>query len=228
MRLSKFRIACASAAMASLLTAGLTGCGSSPAAAADKPAYLKSSYVLGKVGALGKSVTINLSKLIVVAISNATPADTLRDTSAVSGNAQVTVNRLYTLKPLRSWIVTATSKDSNDSVIHTASTISFYVRPADTAIVTLSLTSRFSMYQAVFSTLPDSIGASTGSGKEQLKVKRLTLSVDGVVKVDTSAPGSAYFAARSTNTLNFDYVTVGSHVALLEAYGDFSKYTGRL
>ena len=58
---------------------------------------------------------------------------TIRDTSSVSGNTQVTVTKTFTLKPLRNWVLSAKTLDSKDSVVHSGSTASFYVKPADTA-----------------------------------------------------------------------------------------------
>jgi hypothetical protein len=79
-------------------------CGQNPMGAADQePAQseasgiVHSSILLGKVGALSKTSAINLQKLILTAVSSATPADTVRDTASVSGNAAVTVLRTLTL-----------------------------------------------------------------------------------------------------------------------------------
>src|SRR6185369_9254196 len=130
------------------LIAALTSCGTAPAeptvdASKVPQAQCNATVVLGKVGALAKTDAISLSKLIIVGVSSATPPDTIRDTSTVSGNSQVTVTRTFTMKPLRNWVLTATAKDSKDSVIHQGATASFYVKPADTAVVSLSLVSRF-------------------------------------------------------------------------------------
>ena len=69
---------------------GWSGCGSSagngPDADPETPGAVSSTVTLGKVGALGKANVINLSKLILTAVSGSTPADTVRDTSTVSGN----------------------------------------------------------------------------------------------------------------------------------------------
>ncbi len=210
-------------------------CGQNPMqASADKEpvqqeanGIVKSTVLLGKVGVLSKTSSINLQKLILTAVSSATPADTVRDTSTVTGNAAVTVVRSLTLKPLRNWTITAKSMDAMDSVIHTGSTSAFYVKPADTAAVSLNLTSKFSMYQANFNTLPDSIASSTsGTGKDKLDLKKVVLKVDGVAMDDSIA--SAYFAGGATIPLYFDYVTVGSHTITLEAYGDMHTFSGLL
>jgi hypothetical protein len=189
---------------------------------------VKSTVLLGKVGALSKSSTINLSKLILMAVSSASPADTVYDTSSVSGNDAVTVLRTLTLKPLRNWTVTAKSLDQKDSVIHTGSTSPFFVKPADTAAVSLNLTSRFAMYQANFNTLPDSIASSvSGTGKDKLNLNRVVLKVDGVIRGD-SLLASGFFSGGANVSLYFDYITPGSHTVTLEAYGSLHTYAGML
>src|SRR4051812_4178235 len=91
-------------------------CGQNPMGAADKEQVsvnreangtVRSTVLLGKVGSLAKSSTINLQKLTLTAVSSATPADTVRDTATVNGNAAVTVLRTLTLKPLRNWVINA-------------------------------------------------------------------------------------------------------------------------
>jgi len=214
------------------LLAALGGCGSAPAeptvdASNGPQAQCNATVVLGKVGALAKADAISLSKLIIMGVSAAVPPDTIRDTSSISGNSHVTVTRTFTLKPLRNWVLTATAKDSKDSVIHQGSTASFYVKPADTAVVNLSLVSRFAMYQANFNTLPDSLASATsGTGKDVLKFKRLLMKLDGAIKADSTS--SAYFPSLQTVSLFFDYVGIGSHAVVLEAYGDVNTATNTL
>jgi len=216
-----------------LAPAFLVHCGSNPTTAtadAHQPqnAVVKSTVVLGKVGTLGKTNTINLVKLVLTAVSSATPADTVRDTSTVSGNAQVTVARTLTLAPLRNWVITAKSMDTKDSVIHTGATSVFFVKPSDTAAVTLNLSSRFAMYEANFNTLPDSISSSvSGTGKDKLNLNRVVLKVDGVIKAD-SLLASGYFSANQNVKIFFDYITPGSHTVTLEAYGVLHTYSGIL
>jgi hypothetical protein len=195
---------------------------------AGAPGVVKSTVVLGKVGALGKSATINLQKLILTAVSTATPADTLRDTSTVSGNAQVTVQKTLVLAPLRNWTVSAKTLDAKDSVIHQGASSSFYVKPADTVDVSLNLTSRFTMYQANFNALPDSIASTAANtGKAKLNLNRLVLKVDGVIKTD-SLLASGYFTGGQSINVYFDYVTPGTHTVTLEAYGVLNDFSGLL
>ncbi len=217
-----------------LAPAFLVNCGQSPTSVAAKgpdkemDAVVKSTVVLGKVGALSKEANINLVKLVLTAVSSATPPDTVRDTSSVSGNAQVTVLRSLTLAPLRNWVVNAKSLDAKDSVIHSGASASFFVKPADTADVTLNLTSRFAMYEARFNTLPDSISSSvSNTGKDKLNLNRVVLLVDGVIKAD-SVLASGYFSANQSVNVFWDYITPGSHTVTLEAYGVMHTYSGKL
>jgi hypothetical protein len=134
---------------------------------------------------------------------------------------------VFTLKPLRNWTLSATAKDAKDSIVHQGSTAPFYVKPSDTAVVSLALASRFAMYQANFNALPDSISSSAaGTGKDAVKFKRLVMKLDGVIKADSTAP--AYFPALQTVSLFFDYVGIGSHAVVLEAYGDVNTAANAL
>jgi len=224
--------------LAALAPIALLHCGANPNVASADPdgkvpaaeddGAVKATLVLGKVGALSKTATIDLRKLILEAVSSATPADTVRDTATVTGNSAVTVLRTLTLKPLRNWTVNAKTLDAKDSVIHSGSTASFYVKPADTAAVSLNLASRFAMYQANFNTLPDSIASSvSGTGKDKLNLNRVVLKVDGVVRGD-SVLASGYFAGGANISLYFDYITPGSHTVTLEGYGVLHTYAGLL
>lgn len=208
-------------------------CGKNPTSVADKRgeeknAAVQSTIVLGKVGALSKGSAISLSRLVLTAVSTSTPPDTVRDTVAVSGNAQVTVLRTLTLAPLRTWVVNAKSLDAKDSVVHSGSSASFFVKPADTAEVSLNLASRFAMYEARFNSLPDSISSSaSGTGKDKLNINRVVLLVDGVIKAD-SALASGFFSAGQNVNVFWDYITPGNHTVTLEAYGTLHTFTGML
>lgn len=179
---------------------------------------------VGGVNALGKSATITLDKLILVLTSSAN--DTIRDTitssttpalSTVSTTAQV-ISKNYSLKALRSWKIVATSKDTRDSVIHRDSATVPAMYAGDVAAVNLSLSSRFSMYEAKFLSLPDSIrSAGDTLVKQYLCIKRLVLKVDGTAVRDSTTPNTC-FADGATHTLAYDYVTVGSHSVQMLAY----------
>jgi hypothetical protein len=222
----------AACAVCAALMGALGGCGTAPAepvidASQAAQAQCSTTVVLGRVGALAKSNAIALSKLIIQGVSAATPPDTIRDTSSVSGNSQVTVSRVFTLKPLRNWTLTAKALDAKDSVIHQGSTASFYVKPADTAVVSLNLASRFAMYQANFNSLPDSIASTAaGTGKDALKIKRVVMKLDGVSKGDSSV--ATQFSGGQNVSVFFDYVAIGTHSVALEAYGDLNTFSGLL
>lgn len=212
------------------LALNLVGCmesGTSPSTTSNAaPAALHIRVGVDPVNTLAKTTTISLNKLIVVLTSST--QDTIRDTitssttpalSATSTVAQ-TILKNYTLKPLRTWKVIATTKDLKDSVIHKDSATTPALNAADTANVTLTLSSHFSMYDAKFLTIPDSISSSvSGTTKQVLHLNRLVLIVDGVTKVDSTVSPGPYFAALATAVLSYDYVTVGSHTIQMLAYG---------
>ncbi len=212
-------------------------CGNNPASLAGQDpekllsqgdAVVNSTVLLGKVGALRKESTINLKKLYLMAVSSAVPADTVLDSAEVKGFEALTVTRALTLKPLRNWVVSARTVDMKDSIIHMGSSASFFVKPADTAAVSLNLTSRFAMYQANFNTLPDSVfSTQTGTGKDKLNLNRMVLKIDGQIKAD-SVMVNAFFAAGQNVNEYFDYITPGNHTVTLEAYGSMHTYSGML
>ena len=196
------------------------------APSSSAPADLHIRVGVDPVHNLAKTTTISLNKLIVVLTSST--QDTIRDTittstspalNATSTTAQ-TITKDYTLKPLRTWKVVATTKDLKDSVIHMDSATTPTLNVADTANVSLSLSSKFSMYDARFLTIPDSISSSvSGTTKQVLHLNRLVLIVDGVTKVDSTVSPGPYFTALATAVLSYDYVTVGSHTIQMLAYG---------
>ena len=187
------------------------------------------SVLLGKVGALRKEANIGLRKLYLTAVSSATPPDTVLDSATVAGSDAVTVLRTLSLKPLRNWVVSAKTVDQRDSVIHSGNTSPFYVKPADTAEVSLNLTSRFSMYQANFSSLPDSVfSVLPGTGKDKLNLNRLVLKIDGVAKSDSTLAAGAFFTGGQNVNIYFDYVAPGNHTVTLEAFGVLHGYNGIL
>jgi hypothetical protein len=208
--------------------AGPTGEAPAPGAEQQKlnsPAVITLS--LGKVGVLSKASAIDLRKLVLTAVSGGTPADTVHDTSALSGNEAMTLKRVVKLKPLLSWTLRAKTLDQRDSVIHLGETRPFTAQPADTARVSLSLASRFVMYQAMFGNLPDSLSADqAGAAKVAIDLNRLVLKVDGEVRADTTLPAGQYFLGGQNVALAFDYVTPGAHTVALEAYGAMEKWSG--
>lgn len=220
------------AAMSLLVALTMTGCFVSGNPAASGPSSetgdevgLRIRMGVGSVTALGKSSVITLDKLMIVMSSSA--GDTIRDTitstttpalNPVSTTGQ-TLSKNYSLKALRSWKIVATSRDALDSIIHLDSVTIPALYAGDTAQVNLNLSARFSMYEAKFLSLPDSIQSSVASQpKQALCIKKLVLSIDSVVVRDSVAPGSC-FASGATYVLAYDYVRTGSRHVELAAYG---------
>ncbi|HLP40355.1 MAG TPA: hypothetical protein VK465_02505 [Fibrobacteria bacterium] len=209
----------------------LVGCGQNPSDAAgakslaDEDGVVKSDIVLGKVGVLAKVAAIDLRTVRFTLVSST--GDTLRDSATASGSGQVILTKTWTLKPLRNWTIHAKSHDAKDSVIHTGYTASFRMDPADTVSVNLSLASRFTMYEARFQDLPDSISSTvSGTGKAKVNLSRVTLKVDDVIRADSLKAN--YFAGNQAVTLFYDYITVGSHTVVLEASGKLNDFEGVL
>jgi hypothetical protein len=212
----------------------LTGCFAEKASGPDlepqgKEVALKVRMGIGSVNSLRKSQTITLSKLIVVLTSSAN--DTIRDTitslttpalNPVSTTGQ-TVQKNYALTALRAWQLIVTSRDSQDSVIHidTGSIPAMYA--GDTAVVNLNLSSRFTMYEAKFLSLPDSIQSATpNQPKQVLCINRLVLKIDGLtVRDSTSSP---CFDSLATHALTYDYVAVGNRSVQMIAYGPMNYW----
>ena len=185
------------------------------------------SLQVGKVGALSKSSTISMKKLILTAVGSGDKPDTVRDTSTLTGNEQQTVNRILKLKPKSSWVLYAKTLDQKDSVIHQGTAPAFSVKISDTTKVTLVLQSRFTMYQATFSSLPYSIGfGDEKNDRTGVAINRLALKVDGTAKKDSTA--KEYFSPTQSVVLGFDYVSVGKHDITLEAYGLVGGKSGLL
>jgi hypothetical protein len=172
-----------------------------------------------------------LDKLVVTITSSTN--DTIRDTitsvtspalNPVSTTGQ-TITKNYTLKALRSWKIIATSRDSRDSIVHRDSSTIPAMYAGDTAVVNLNLSSKFSMYEARFLTLPDSI-RSTGDTtvKQVLHINRLVLKIDGVTVRDSIASPGPYFAAGATHALEYDYVRTGSRTVQMIAYGPMGDW----
>lgn len=184
---------------------------------------------LGSVNELNKVALIKMNKLVIVYTSNAN--DTIRDTitgstspalDSVSTTGQ-TVVKNRALKALRSWKIVVTSRDRLDSVIHRDSAVIPAMYAGDTAVVNLNLSSRFTMYEAKFLSLPDSIQSATpGQPKQVLCINRLVLKVDGATVRDSVA--SPCFTKLATHTLAHDYVRVGNRSIELLAYGPMNSW----
>jgi photosystem II stability/assembly factor-like uncharacterized protein len=170
---------------------------------------------------LKKGSVITLSKMTVMLTSNATPADTIRDTITpgeqgfvANSTTDQIIDSSYALKALRAWKIQVTVRDSRDSLIHfdTASTPMLAI--GDLVNVNLGLTSRFAMYDATFQSLPDSISALSGNVKQVLRVNRLVLKVDGVALRDSLATPGPYFTELMGHTLGYDYVSTATKTVI--------------
>ena len=206
-----------------------TGCmeqsNSPSSAAAGQPATISMRVGLDPVQSLGKASLITLKALILQLSSNT--GDTIRDTLTTSttpgilglSTAPQTVSKNYTLKPLRSWKVIAKTWDLNDSVIHIDTVNTGVVNDGDTAHINVSLSSRFTMYQAQFM-IPDSISSSvSGTVKQVVNINRLELMIDGVDKKDSTVSPGPYYTKLVNAVIGYDYVPVGNHTVQLFAYG---------
>jgi photosystem II stability/assembly factor-like uncharacterized protein len=200
---------------AAILLSGLmfTGCLHSARNQDSSSPVLSLRMGVSGVNALGKSSVITLDKLVIVISSSAN--DTILDTltssttpslNTVSTSPQV-LTKNYVLPALRTWKIVVTSRDVLDSAIHRDSAVSPVLYAGDTGVVSLDLSAKFSMYDARFLTIPDSIASSTGTHKQILTINRLVLKInDAVVRDSTATPGP-FFTALSTHALTYDYVS---------------------
>lgn len=197
--------------------------------AGDESAVMTLRMNMKAVNSLKKGSTISLNEMVVMIVSQgATPADTIRDTLRTAGTtptisqdaaSQQSVDKTYPLKGLRGWKVYVSVRDTRDSLIHFDSASTPVLHVADTAIVNLGLTSHYSMYDAKFLSLPDSISATTGNVKQKLEVSRLVFKVDGVALRDSMANPDPYFTPLTEHVLSYDYVRPGTRLITLEVYG---------
>lgn len=202
----------------------LLGNGSESPPSRMESARVKALIKVDRVGVLCKPAAGDLRRLIVTAVSDATPSDTVRDTLGMQADGGALIHHEFTLKPLRHWSFSAHTRDEKDSAIHTGSAEAFYLRPADSAEVEVDLKSRFSIYQANFKEIPDSVTLVTSIRKVRVDLKRFVLKIDGTVVAD-SISGSS-FPPGTTVSLRYDYVRVGTHSATLEAHGEMTGYSG--
>lgn len=190
---------------------------------------LSAKIIVGKVekyGSLAKKSSINVNRLILQFTNNASYSK--NDTTSISipqGTADTITKVLDSLPALRTYKVVAKTLDQLDSVIHKDST-TFVILPADTTNVTLNLASLFTVYEANFLNIPDTVQSGTGE-KSSVKVDSLVISLDASAVADSSVRPSA-FVKGSNVKVTFDYVRVGEHTVKLEAFGTINDYTGLL
>lgn len=186
---------------------------------------------IGSVSELQKAALIQRKNLIIVYSSSAN--DTIRDTltplttpwldSVATTNQTIVKNR--TLTALRTWKIVVTSRDRLDSVIHRDSASIPAMYAGDTAVVSLNLSAKFTMYEAKFLTLPDSIQSATpAQPKQVLCINRLRLLVDGVQVRDSTATPGPCFTKLNTHVLEYDYVKTGSRNIQMLAYGPMNSW----
>jgi hypothetical protein len=189
---------------------------------------LSAKVILGKVDVYGlaKVAAINVNRLVLEFSNNSTY--TLKDTTSISipqGTADTITKLFPSLPALRTYKVVAKTLDTRDSVIHKDST-TFVILPSDTTYVTLNLLPLFTVYEANFLSMPDTVQSGTGE-KSSIGVDSLVVYIDGSAVADSSVR-PLFFTESSNVKVTFDYVRVGSHSIVLEAYGTINDYTGVL
>lgn len=96
-------------------------------------------------------------------------------TGSIHTGSRLLTAKVEGLNPLRNWKVKAYSRDLVDTVLHSDST-TFYVKPADTAQVSMLMTPRYSVLVARFVSTWNKVDA----------IKKLELRVNGTVVDDTT------------------------------------------
>lgn len=133
---------------------------------------------LGSVVALAKKadtmVTLDTLHITLSSPGCSTRAIDLPVAGDIQSGSQAFTARFDGLEPLRNWMLKAHSRDLSDSVVHIDST-TFFVKPADTADVSLLLAPKYSILVARF--------VSTSS--KVTSIEKLVLKVDGIVVDDT-------------------------------------------
>ncbi len=160
---------------------------------------------ISKVNKIGKSRSIELSKLYVSL--SASGEAVIYDTIVITGNEQIVVPIHYeNLASLKIWTITAETRDNSAIVIHSG-TLSFEINPNETTTANVVLMSAFSMLNANFLNIADS-------------VTRCELHVDDVLKSDSSFEKQSH--SGETITLTYDYLEAdnNNHNVRLDVYGE--------
>ncbi len=185
---------------------------------------LKMTVHAGMVGTLQKTAAIELTKLYVVL--SASGLSLIYDTLTLTGgSSERTERKTYTGLVSRindqvvNWTLAVETRDQNGRVIHSSDT-TFSIPPLDTANIELFLAAQYSMLEANYLPIRDS-------------VNRCELLVDGEIQ------GNLSFEKQSrlgdTVTLNYDYLQASptgvAHTIKMNAYGqlwgiDTLLYTG--
>jgi len=217
---------------AAAMTAGLTltGCFFQQGPSNDNQSVVVGVHVaVPQMSTLAKAATIKLSGMTVILTSDV--GDTIVDFIAPGSNGLVasvstnqSVQKYYSVKPLRKWKLRAITSDSTNShVIHDDSTaLSAVLYVGDTVTLALNMNAKYEMYVANFNNLPDSISSGTnGTVKEKINFHELKVNIDSSITLDSIR---TYFTGP-LNRLTYDYVPVGSHRVILSAYGTFGSHT---
>lgn len=132
------------------------------------------STALQKRSSVDTAITLDTLHLVLSCAGQADREVDLPVTGNINAASQVLTHKVTGLAPLRNWKLKAFSRDLADTVLHIDST-TFYVKPADTAAVSMLLAPRYSVLVARFV----STSALVAS------IKKLELRVDGQVVDDT-------------------------------------------
>lgn len=160
---------------------------------------------LGSVAALAKkadtTVTLDTLHITLSSPGCSTRAIDLPVAGNIQSGSLEFTARFDGLEPLRNWMLKAHSRDLSDSVVHIDST-TFFVKPADTADVSLLLAPKYSILVARF----------VSNSEDVDRIEKLVLKVNGVVVDDT-----VFSSKRKTFDvkLSHKYVKTGSSTTLL-------------
>ena len=191
----------------------LASCGSFMETQEPGPAGLAEIRIsLGRFGqplakvatAAGKNdtlITLDSLHLVLTSPGMATQTRTLMVVGNINTGSITMAVQSFNLYSLRNWQVKAWTDDNNDSVVHLDST-TFYVNPADTAIVSLPLNPRYSVVIARFVSTSTTVTA----------IEKLELRVNGSVVDDTVfKPKLKTFNVKLSNK----YLKVGASATII-------------
>jgi hypothetical protein len=154
------------------------------------------SLYMGKVGALEKTTSIEMTKLYIAL--SASGQYTVYDTFQLSGgNYERTIGKTYsglvaTIDGQSTeWTLSVTARDQNNRTIYFGDT-SFIIQPVDTIDISLYLSARYSMLVANYYPIRDS-------------VTRCVLWIDGDSIANSSFPKQTLIG--HTVSLSYDYLT---------------------
>ncbi len=164
-------------------------------------------------------------KLVYTWTSNVGTDSVLRDTLTQDDGLPIqamysqSITRVFGLKPRRSWQVSVSVFDINDSVLFKDSSIAADIRPAEFRYLGRVVSPRYFKYVIKF-ILPDSIRLTNGGASQKLNVNRLRVAMDGITVCD-SVKASGYFAPHSPgHQITVPYVTTGvNHSIEMQVFG---------